>query len=217
MVMEYANGGDLLSLLEKQREAQRFFSEKVLWKFAWQLWCGILHMHANGIIHRDIKAMNILINDGVLKIGDLGESRFLNAADYWEGKTVGTPLFLSPEMVKHDKYDHRVDIWALGCVMYHLATLKPPFPFDSLELLLKAILYKNPKPIQGWYSHILKDFIFKMLEKKRKNRPFISDLFNSNAPFPDIITKSEAKQSLHTTSYTSLYSTWLDIVKPRYL
>lgn len=76
IIMEYANGGDLLSMIEKQKDNQRFFSEKVLWRFAWQMACGILHLHSNGIIHRDIKAMNVLIHDGVLKIGDLGKNNF---------------------------------------------------------------------------------------------------------------------------------------------
>jgi len=71
-------------------------------------------MHANDIIHRDIKTLNIFIKNGVLKIGDLGESRSLSEADYLSGKTVGTPMFLAPELVKHHNYDHRVDIWALG-------------------------------------------------------------------------------------------------------
>ena len=71
-------------------------------------------MHANNIIHRDIKTLNVLIRDNKLKIGDLGESRFLNETDYLSGKTVGTPMFLSPEVIKHENYDHRVDIWALG-------------------------------------------------------------------------------------------------------
>lgn len=58
--------------------------------------------------------MNILIHNGELKLADLGESIVLDATKFLKGKTVGTPLFLSPEVIKHEKYDHRVDIWALG-------------------------------------------------------------------------------------------------------
>lgn len=58
--------------------------------------------------------MNILLSDGTLKLADLGESKLLSATKFLKGKTVGTPLFLSPEVIKHENYDHRVDIWALG-------------------------------------------------------------------------------------------------------
>lgn len=93
-------------------------------------------MHANNVIHRDIKALNTFVfEEKVLKIGDLGESWFLNSTSFLKGKTVGTPLFLSPEVIKEESYDHRVDIWGLGCLMYHLANLEPPFNGESFEEL----------------------------------------------------------------------------------
>jgi len=180
--MEYAEGGDLLSLIERQKSARKFFAEKTLWEYAWQLCCGLLHMHANNFIHRDIKTLNVLIKDNTLKIGDLGESRFLNEADYLSGKAVGTPMFLSPEVIKHENYDHRVDIWALGCVMYHLATLEPPFMNEDIEVLLNNIKYKNPKGLQGCYSTKLSEFIMKLLSKKKSDRPFVSKLFSLFPP-----------------------------------
>ena len=85
-------------------------------------------MHANNIIHRDIKAMNTFLFEGkVIKVGDLGESRILGCTNFLKGKVVGTPLFLAPEVVREEQYDHRVDIWSFGCLMYHLANLFPPF------------------------------------------------------------------------------------------
>lgn len=144
-------------------------------------------MHANNIIHRDIKANNILISNlgsktsenpkrPVLKLADLGESSVLSSWKFIKGKIVGTPLFLAPEVIKHENYDHRVDIWALGCVLYHLAALEPPFTGGSQKVLLNAIQYKNPKPL-GLYSKNLRNFINKMLEKQKIKRPFILDLF----------------------------------------
>lgn len=114
MVMEYADGGDLFSLIQKQKAAGKFFSEKKLWLFAWQITCGLLHMYNSDVVHRDLKSQNVMIKNGVLKIGDLGESRFLNQTDFCSGKTVGTPMFLSPEVIRHENYDHRVDVWGFG-------------------------------------------------------------------------------------------------------
>jgi len=93
-------------------------------------------MHANNIIHRDIKALNTFVfEDKLLKIGDLGESRILNSSSFLKGKMVGTPLFLSPEVLKEENYDHWVDVWALGCLMYHLTNLEPPFNSEGYEEL----------------------------------------------------------------------------------
>ncbi|CAI2364136.1 unnamed protein product [Moneuplotes crassus] len=206
MVMEYADGGDLLSLIKKQKDAGKFFSEKCIWNFARQILLGILHLHANDIIHRDLKSQNVMIKDGVLKIGDLGESKFLNKMDYLSGKAVGTPMYLSPEVIKHENYDHRVDVWGFGCIIYHLTALKPPFVSDTIEGLLKCIQFKPPKHLQGCYSVKLKEFIYKMLEKQKSKRPFVTELtsmFPSSFKFERIVDTTNYKKCNTLTNCTN--------------
>lgn len=88
---------------------------------------GILHIHSRGVIHRDIKCMNILLtnNNQTLKLGDMSESRVLDHNNYLRqnNKVVGTPLSLSPEVVKNEGYDQRSDIWGLGVALYTMACL----------------------------------------------------------------------------------------------
>ena len=84
-----------------------------------------------------------MFEDDLLKIGDLSESRILGPTNFLKGKTVGTPLFLAPEVLREESYDHRVDIWGFGCLMYHLATLEPPFSGNNLEELKKNVLYES--------------------------------------------------------------------------
>jgi serine/threonine protein kinase len=68
-----------------------------------------------------------MTDEKVIKIGDLGASDVLQNGMSMKGKRMGTPLYLSPELVKNFAYDHKIDIWAVGCAMYHLACLEAPF------------------------------------------------------------------------------------------
>ena len=124
IVMEFAESGDVQSLIQSQLNKRKYLAEKDIWAYAWQMCIGILHIHSKGIIHRDIKCMNLLIKNGVLKLGDMSESRMLSSQAYIKtNKMIGTPLSLSPEVVKNQGYDQRSDIWGLGVALYTLACL----------------------------------------------------------------------------------------------
>ena len=113
-----------------------------------------------------------------LKLGDMSESRMLDNRDYIKCKRlVGTPLSLAPEVVKCQGSDQRSDVWGLGVTLYTLACLQPPFYEESMTALMNSICYKAPKPITH-YSPSLNDFVFKMLQKKKEDRPIITDLIN---------------------------------------
>lgn len=95
---------------------------------------------------------------------------------------------MSPEVIKNENYDQRSDVWGIGVALYHMACLEPPFVEDTLQNLFKSILYKNPKPIHTCYSPRLQEFIFKMLEKKKNNRPLVIDLIDyfNQTPMPNL-------------------------------
>lgn len=72
-----------------------------------QISLGLLALHAKNIIHCDLKSKNVFVHDGVLKIGDLGESKILHLMKYINGgDNFGTPFFMAPEIYKKEKYDH---------------------------------------------------------------------------------------------------------------
>jgi NIMA (never in mitosis gene a)-related kinase len=81
-------------------------------------------MHSMNILHRDIKPANILIGaDGTLKLGDLGLGRFLTSQTMEARTKVGTPLYMSPEVLADTGYDQKADVWSLGCLAYELCQL----------------------------------------------------------------------------------------------
>ena len=93
------------------------------------------------IVHRDLKGANIfLTQDGKIKIGDFGISKAMDRTVLASKSFVGTPFYLSPEMVEGKPYSTKADIWALGVILYHMTSLKLPFDANSLPVLALKIL-----------------------------------------------------------------------------
>ena len=106
----------------------RNLKETAIWKFFIEMCLGLHYLHTNRILHRDIKTINMfLTKDNQIKIGDLGVARELAQTANMAHTVVGTPYYLSPELCAEESYNHKSDIWSLGCVLYELCTLKHPF------------------------------------------------------------------------------------------
>lgn len=87
---------------------------------------AIAHCHALGVIHRDIKAENVMINDqGQVKLLDFGLSK--NAKSVKDREICGTPYYMAPEMIMGDPYDGKVDVWSLGVMLYYTVSGHLPF------------------------------------------------------------------------------------------
>ena len=172
IIMEYAELGDLYSLIKHYKKHSKFFSELDLWKISSEILSGLDYLHTHNIIHRDIKCLNLFITkDRHIKIGDLGVSAFSSGGENFHYTRVGTPLYISPELVKQKPYDYKTDIWSFGCSLYHLACLEPPFTGGNLIVLGNNIVKGVPKALPNHYSNDLKNFVDKMLEKKAEKRP----------------------------------------------
>jgi NIMA (never in mitosis gene a)-related kinase len=123
-------------------------------------------------MHRDIKCLNIFLADQkTIKLGDMGVSKVAPMGLLAQGTRVGTPLYLAPELVQAQPYDHKIDIWATGCALYHLACLEPPFHGDNLVTLGNAIAHKKPKPVPHVYSNKFQTFVERLLKKNPRDRP----------------------------------------------
>ena len=175
IIMEYAELGDLYTLIKHYKRHKKFFDENILWRIAFEVLNGLEYLHTNNIIHRDIKCLNLFLSkDHHVKIGDLGVSTIASLGGM-HCTRVGTPLYLSPELIKQIPYDFKTDIWSFGCSLYHLASLEPPFTGNNLIVLGNNIVKRRQKELPGFYSTELKNFIDRMLTKKPEKRPSAKD------------------------------------------
>lgn len=176
IICEWAEKGDLKRQIREAIEKELNFSELNIWEFLHQMMSGINVMHHNRIMHRDLKPANILIsNDGVLKIADQGLGRIFGSGTFEVFSKVGTPLYMSPELLKGEGYEMKSDVWSVGCMIYELAELKSPFRDDGEKLSLKELFDrisagKYRPSTSKKYSPTLKDLIYSMINLEQKNR-----------------------------------------------
>ena len=125
---------------------------------------GLHYMHASRVLHRDLKTQNIfLLGNGRLVLGDLGVSKVLEGTMDFAQTSVGTPYYMSPEIFKNKPYNHKSDIWALGCVLYEMTTLSHAFDANSLNGLACKIIKGRYPPIASRYSRHLRELVGAML------------------------------------------------------
>lgn len=142
IVLEFADDGDLESKIQKNIKSRSSFNENDIWNYFIQIIQGLKYLHDNKIMHRDIKCANIFMNkNGVLKLGDLNVSKIVKMG--LATTQTGTPYYASPEVWADKPYDYKSDIWSVGCVIYEVCTLKPPFRGTSLEQLSRNVRKGN--------------------------------------------------------------------------
>ncbi|CAD8192594.1 unnamed protein product [Paramecium octaurelia] len=164
---EWAEKGDLKKLIKNAQSDDTPFEEVQLWNYILQIASALDHMHEKRIMHRDLKPANIFIGgDGSLKVGDLGLGRIFSSETIEAYSKVGTPLYMSPELLHGEGYDMKSDIWSLGCIAYEMAEFKSPFKQSekmSLMDLFNNITKGEFKPVSNRYSQQLRDVIEGMI------------------------------------------------------
>ena len=139
-------------------------------------------MHSKRIMHRDLKPANIFIdNNGNLKVGDLGLSRQLGSQTFEAFSRVGTPLYMSPEVLQGKGYDWKSDVWSMGVIAYEICQLRSPFRKDdkenlSLYELFQRITKGQYPPLSDRYSPELRALVMGMLKLDPEERFDISQV-----------------------------------------
>ncbi|XP_050017773.1 serine/threonine-protein kinase Nek1 isoform X3 [Alexandromys fortis] len=175
IVMDYCEGGDLFKRINAQKGA--LFQEDQILDWFVQICLALKHVHDRKILHRDIKSQNIfLTKDGTVQLGDFGIARVLNSTVELARTCIGTPYYLSPEICENKPYNNKSDIWALGCVLYELCTLKHAFEAGNMKNLVLKIISGSFPPVSLHYSYDLRSLLSQLFKRNPRDRPSVNSI-----------------------------------------
>nr|XP_055241759.1 serine/threonine-protein kinase Nek1 isoform X6 [Gorilla gorilla gorilla] len=175
IVMDYCEGGDLFKRINAQKGV--LFQEDQILDWFVQICLALKHVHDRKILHRDIKSQNIfLTKDGTVQLGDFGIARVLNSTVELARTCIGTPYYLSPEICENKPYNNKSDIWALGCVLYELCTLKHAFEAGSMKNLVLKIISGSFPPVSLHYSYDLRSLVSQLFKRNPRDRPSVNSI-----------------------------------------
>ena len=183
IITSYLEKGDLNRVIKTYNDDGCYLPESLIWSYFIQICYALEYLHKNNIIHRDIKTRNILVShNNYIKVGDFGVSKILKKGKL-ASTVIGTPVYMSPEIINSNLYDHKIDIWSLGCVLYEMIMLKPPFNSKSIYHLMKNInSVSYPKIINKCnYSSSLLDLVSKLLKLNPKERLSVKNILALNS------------------------------------
>ncbi|MCC9606402.1 protein kinase [Blastopirellula sp. JC732] len=169
--MELIEGNSLAELIQRKRD----FTWREAFEIGLAVAQGLKHAHDFGVIHRDVKPANILIdNDGNVKISDFGIARLFGASGVTaDGGIIGTADFMAPEQAFGDPVSPRSDLYSLGAVIYAMLAKQPPFRARTVTEALDKLRHSDPPPIDRLCDGVpteAADIIHRLLEKRPRDR-----------------------------------------------
>ncbi|KAM3141843.1 hypothetical protein pb186bvf_006165 [Paramecium bursaria] len=220
LILEYAGGGDLQQKIEyiRRKGSNYFLEETLIWNYIADILQGLNALHSNNIFHRDIKCANLFLttNHKNLKLGDLNVAKVVKP-NILASTQAGTPYYASPEVWKDQPYDQKCDIWSLGCVLYEMAQLMPPFLANDMNTLSKRIIKGIYDQIHPRYSKELSHLISRCLQVNPKNRATCQELMQFDEVRKRIqVDHYQSTNGILNTIYLPKHYKDITLPRPRY-
>uniref|UniRef100_A0A1J3K2J1 non-specific serine/threonine protein kinase n=1 Tax=Noccaea caerulescens TaxID=107243 RepID=A0A1J3K2J1_NOCCA len=170
IILEYVENGSLANIIKPNKFGP--FPESLVAVYIAQVLEGLVYLHEQGVIHRDIKGANILTTkEGLVKLADFGVATKLNEADVNTHSVVGTPYWMAPEVIEMSGVCAASDIWSVGCTVIELLTCVPPYyDLQPMPALFRIVQDDNP-PIPDSLSPDITDFLRQCFKKDSRQRP----------------------------------------------
>merc|ERR1719421_1615832 len=199
IVMEYADGGDLFTRIQKAKKSMTKFPEQQILRWFTQALLALKFIHDKHILHRDLKSQNFfLMSNGKLRIGDFGIAKVLDSTAAFAKTTIGTPYYLSPEICQERPYSWSSDVWAMGCILYEMAALRVPFDAPNIRALVSKIT-RGPLPVlPTQYSPNLQKLYEDLMQRDEKRRPTAAGVLRYSivqAEIRNMLREEQSKRS----------------------
>ncbi|KAJ6774841.1 MITOGEN-ACTIVATED KINASE KINASE KINASE [Salix purpurea] len=170
IILEYVENGSLANIIKPNKFGP--FPESLVAVYIAQVLEGLVYLHEQGVIHRDIKGANILTTkEGLVKLADFGVATKLTEADVNTHSVVGTPYWMAPEVIEMSGVCAASDIWSVGCTVIELLTCVPPYyDLQPMPALFRIVQDDRP-PIPDSLSPDITDFLRQCFKKDATQRP----------------------------------------------
>ncbi|NWS15205.1 NEK11 kinase, partial [Pachyramphus minor] len=179
IITEYCEGGDLDFKIQEYKDSGKIFAQSQVIDWFIQLLLGVNYMHERRILHRDLKAKNIFLKDNLLKIGDFGVSCLLMGSCDLATTFTGTPYYMSPEVLKHQGYNTKSDIWSLGCILYEMCCMSHAFTGQNFLSVVIKIVEGDTPSLPDRYPSKLNALLCSMLNKDPSLRPAAAEILKT--------------------------------------
>ena len=199
IVMEYCEGSTIKSFIDSHKRQNHLINKETIYKFIVDICEGLNEIHNKNIIHKDLKPDNLfLTKDLKVKIGDFGISKKLYDSRDYARTVFGPIMYMAPEEMRKEKYNNKIDIWSLGCVIHELCTLEICFqnPQNIIEGRYKRINV-------NYYGNFLQNLIDILLNQNYHKRPNAGEIidFINKKEIPKIMVQHHSHHNDFSNSH----------------